>query len=36
MSEVKPITPQDASEEAKINIPDFVIIGINNSIKKIP
>lgn len=31
MSEVKPITPQEASNEAKI--PDFVIIGINNAIK---
>jgi hypothetical protein len=33
MSEIKPITPEEARNEAKSNIPDFVILGINNAIK---
>lgn len=33
MSEIKPITPEEARNEAKSNIPDFVIIGINTAIK---
>lgn len=34
MSEIQPITPQEAKNNAKCNIPDFVIIGINNAITK--
>ena len=33
MSEIKPITPEEARNEAKSNIPEFVIIGVNNAIK---
>lgn len=33
MSEIKPITPQEAKKDVKCNIPDFVITGINNAIK---
>ncbi|MCK9416749.1 hypothetical protein M0Q97_08850 [Candidatus Dojkabacteria bacterium] len=33
MSEIKPITPEEARNEAKSTIPEFVIIGINNAIK---
>lgn len=33
MSEIKPITPEEARNDAKSNIPEFVIIGVNNAIK---
>ena len=33
MSKIKPITPEEARNDAKSNIPEFVIIGVNNAIK---
>lgn len=33
MSDISPITPEEARNEAKSNIPEFVINGINNAIK---
>jgi hypothetical protein len=32
MGEVKPISPIDAKKDAKSNIPDWVVTGINNAI----